>query len=993
MDSFYGGRKGQDFAIKLIFDNKVALENDLKQRWQSPVGVGDYVLVSYGLVSDGEKYSKKIQPDLDKWGKSYNSTLWQKVYLEDEYTGESEISFLDDKIKKGLGYVLITSMTGNTPRFVKDVTVIPVSPDTPPSAEIDNTDVDQPKLKLTLPKAQYMTITNDAVDANEQPTLTWQDTFVDTDGKTKKLDNPTLILHLPLSQVIHFNPAVVEDASTLPSMDWDATDDGTKTPGDRTNKVNSPELTLHIPQSQVLKNEHVTILPQDINQVPSVELVTTGNNDDGTKKINQPELIFKLPIAQNIDWLGLVDVLPAGSEPEIVWDETDISTEPDGSTANTLNRPKLGFKLPKGQAFRNGPEGIQVRFTDAGKAPSVSLDATGTWADGTSKVDEPGLIFTLPLSQKINFLGWKDSNILDANEKPRVEWKDTDNLAQDGVQSDLNNTPTLEFFLPQSQVLQKPTQVAVGPTIEPSVKDIGTVNEPKYEFSLPKAVKFYMASDLNQTSTTYYIASIPDARYDNMEVGDYLINDITGFIYRVSEKTSTTIRFTYEARFAMYVPETGEETTTAFSKDDAGEWKRNEVTVEKKFLDSAQTKVQFLFTIPNQPRFEFTVTPLAPAETMGISQPSIKDELTITQDLKIPRGSRIFASKTASTLGENGDVWINSETGDLYNHDGTGWGSSVGNIKGPKGDALNIVDSFDYDNITEGTVDTLDTVSALLERDLGAGNYPKPDQLIKVTWTQKDISTKNVLSETSYWYFYIPDKGWERAQVTAGLGDVIANIYSSYNEDNKTYSIGYINSLIDDNATIDLDKKTYSIQKINRMTSWQDLTSGLFAPLQLYKGTALPTTIKEGNMYLITVRDQGRDIGNNLFVDISNSQRVQISASKLSKPVADGSGGTSYIVVEAEDVVAKSKIANAAENAVLVGAARNIYGTYDVKAIPNMNGAFYSDGLAAPKFGTLPLSAGGLGATTAKGGRDTLEVYSQTETEDLISWGSFADLI
>lgn len=146
-------------------------------------------------------------------------------------------------------------------------------------------------------------------------------------------------------------------------------------------------------------------------------------------------------------------------------------------------------------------------------------------------------------------------------------------------------------------------------------------------------------------------------------------------------------------------------------------------------------------------------------------------------------------------------------------------------------------------------------------------------------------------------------------------------------------------------------------------------------------------------MYLITVRDGARDIGNNLFVDISDTTRVQISASKLSKSVVGSGGSTTYVVVEAEDVVAKSKIANAAENAVLVGAAKNSFGTNEIKAIPNASGAFHSDGLTAPKFGTLPLSAGGVGATNASDARDNLEIYSKTETDELVTWGNFADLI
>lgn len=651
MDSFYGGRKGQDFAItpankqenKLAFENKVALKDDLRQRWQSPIGVGDYVLVSYGMASD-EGYSEKLQKDLDRYKKSYNSTLWEKIYTESDWTGSnSEVIFLT--AKKGLGYRLVTSMAGNTPKFVSEVTVNPVSPDTHPTASIDSTNVDAPELVLNLPKAQYMTITKgDDVDSNDEPDLTWNDTYKDPkDGKIKKLDNPTLILHLPLAQTIKFNNAVLEDANVKPFMDWDDEDDPDKT-GKRENKINRPELTLHLPQAQVFRDTHVTLKKKNVNVLPKVELNIDGeyDDDDKTKRINEPELIFELPVAQSIDWLGLVETLPAGSKPEIVWDNTDITTEPDGSLDNTLNKPKLGFKLPAGQKFRQGAGGVQVRFTDAGGTPSVSLDTDGTWPDGVLKVNEPGLIFTLPLSQKINFLGWKPDNVLDANEEPRVEWVDTDNPAQDGIQSDLNNTPTLELFLPRSQVLQAPTQVVVGPTVAPSVKDIGTVNEPKYEFTLPKAVKFYNVSDEDQTSITYFIKSLPDASYNNMEVGDYLINDATGFMYRISEKTSTTIKFTYEARFIMYVPETGQDTTVTFYKDTNNEWQRNEITVKKRYLDTAQTKVQFLFTIPNQPRFEFTVTPIAPAETASISQPSIKDESTITHDLKIPRGSRIF---------------------------------------------------------------------------------------------------------------------------------------------------------------------------------------------------------------------------------------------------------------------------------------------------------------------------------------------------------------
>ena len=51
-DSFFGGRKGQDFYIKQIFNTKLDMDSDLAGRWASPISIGEYVLISYGLPSD-----------------------------------------------------------------------------------------------------------------------------------------------------------------------------------------------------------------------------------------------------------------------------------------------------------------------------------------------------------------------------------------------------------------------------------------------------------------------------------------------------------------------------------------------------------------------------------------------------------------------------------------------------------------------------------------------------------------------------------------------------------------------------------------------------------------------------------------------------------------------------------------------------------------------------------------------------------------------------
>lgn len=90
--SFYGGPPGKNFEIAKIFHNKVELMEDLMKRWHSSVGIGDLVLISYGLPSDlvSDSYQDNKQKDESIWGASYNVTLWQKIYTEPADAAESE---------------------------------------------------------------------------------------------------------------------------------------------------------------------------------------------------------------------------------------------------------------------------------------------------------------------------------------------------------------------------------------------------------------------------------------------------------------------------------------------------------------------------------------------------------------------------------------------------------------------------------------------------------------------------------------------------------------------------------------------------------------------------------------------------------------------------------------------------------------------------------------------------------------------------------------
>jgi hypothetical protein len=81
-------------------------------------------MVSYGLPNvRNETYDANRQIDLNKANKTYNGTLWQKIYVEeDEATNwadpitDIDVFFLGGA-NYGLAYMLVASITGYTPLF------------------------------------------------------------------------------------------------------------------------------------------------------------------------------------------------------------------------------------------------------------------------------------------------------------------------------------------------------------------------------------------------------------------------------------------------------------------------------------------------------------------------------------------------------------------------------------------------------------------------------------------------------------------------------------------------------------------------------------------------------------------------------------------------------------------------------------------------------------------------------------------------------------
>ena len=52
MNSFYGGLPGKSFELAQIFNNGAEMEEDLNAKWKSPIGFGEFVLISYGFPAE-----------------------------------------------------------------------------------------------------------------------------------------------------------------------------------------------------------------------------------------------------------------------------------------------------------------------------------------------------------------------------------------------------------------------------------------------------------------------------------------------------------------------------------------------------------------------------------------------------------------------------------------------------------------------------------------------------------------------------------------------------------------------------------------------------------------------------------------------------------------------------------------------------------------------------------------------------------------------------
>lgn len=160
------------------------------------------------------------------------------------------------------------------------------------------------------------------------------------------------------------------------------------------------------------------------------------------------------------------------------------------------------------------------------------------------------------------------------------------------------------------------------------------------------------------------------------------------------------------------------------------------------------------------------------------------------------------------------------------------------------------------------------------------------------------------------------------------------------------------------------------------------------ALFKIYSGTAdeFPSNYALHPGYAYFFEDSGE-----LVIDTDNG-RIDVKVSQLIKTV---NGEVTFIDVD--DVLTAADDNGLTKNAILVGGENNTVraiaiaagsvvigdATNGVKGI-NGTGALYATTSGAPSFGTLPISAGGTGATTAAAARTNLDVYSKGETNNKI---------
>lgn len=443
MQSFYGGPPGQSLLIKETFASRTSMELDLGRGWTSPIGVGEYVLVSYGLP-DSEGWRTNSDTDLRTYESTYNSTLWQKVY------GEAEETSVTSKSQNGLHYKLVSSMTGFTPRITVGYDLLDAGED--PTVTKEGL-IDSLKFTFGIPRSQdiagvALTVSSTSKVSAVTAVLEKSGTFRCTDGnnRTATVNKPILRITVPRERVFSLGGV------TYFSTNLDTTNPTAKVVQDAI--TGDVKFNFELPQT-------VDVGVQN-NAASNAGTAPTVKIKDGTLHTSRPVFEFTLPQSQVLQ--HDLQILHASEEMVLNWDESNI------------NKPKLTFHAPKEWDIQTGV----VNIVSPQPSPKVALNqyknnnSTGSEAKNQ---DVKFLHLDLPLvaSFKLDPNSKIGINALPANDKPDAS-----------LTVDSKGNYALKMDLPQSQVLQHDLKVLHASEDIVLNWDESDINNPKLIFHAPK---------------------------------------------------------------------------------------------------------------------------------------------------------------------------------------------------------------------------------------------------------------------------------------------------------------------------------------------------------------------------------------------------------------------------------------------------------------------------------------------------------------------------
>lgn len=384
--------------------------------------------------------------------------------------------------------------------------------------------------------------------------------------------------------------------------------------------------------------------------------------------------------------------------------------------------------------------------------------------------------------------------------------------------------------------------VVLNPIENPDVDiDITDPDQPELTFSLPRAVKFWYGNRLGKRNDITYIDTSEE--YKDCGIGDYYINKETGFIYLITQKNGNTCTFVFQACFQAPTPEVDTVVISPYKNDGT----INEPSVEKRYTNDEKTQWELIFNLPKAPLARGEAEVVGPLEEAKV-ETGIFDENTILFDFKIPRGSRIIPGERLEELDMTsvrpGDYFLNALTGQLYllNTDNQ-WVLQPGTLKGPPGDALHIVKSFELEETADFENNLANGKQHIL--DYYAENEPnhefKSDQLYEITWVETvELENGNTQELYSYYWYYVADDGnWGRVELAGGGG--LNSIDNEFNPEtagpvtDRVYSVHYINELIKDEPILDpvggdgtkLRRTTLSTNLLIKLLSWGEYEDAL----------------------------------------------------------------------------------------------------------------------------------------------------------------------